>query len=77
MSAGGSFVPSSEVEAAASDAGIDSATTAALVDDYEDAQLEALKTAFLFAALLVVASFFATRNLPAKRFDEMPALSDP
>jgi EmrB/QacA subfamily drug resistance transporter len=77
LSAGGSFVPSSEVEAAAARAGIDRATTEALVDSYEDAQLEALKTAFLFAALLVVASFFATGSLPTKRFDELPALSDP
>lgn len=77
LSAGGSFVASSEVEAAATRAGVDHATTAALVDSYEDAQLEALKTAFLFAALLVAASFFGTRNLPAKRFDEMPSLSDP
>ena len=77
LSAGVSFVPSSEVEAAAARAGVDRATTAALVESYEDAQLEALKTAFLFAALLVVASFFATGNLPARRFDELPALSDP
>jgi EmrB/QacA subfamily drug resistance transporter len=77
LSAGGSFVPSSEVEAAATRAGLDRATTAALVESYEDAQLEALKTAFLFAALLVIASFFATGNLPARRFDELPALSDP
>jgi EmrB/QacA subfamily drug resistance transporter len=77
LSAGGSFVPSSEVEAAAARAGVDRATTAALVESYEDAQLEALKTAFLFAALLVVASFFATGNLPARRFDELPALNDP
>ena len=34
--------------------------TDALVGDYEDAQLDALKIAFLGAALLVVASFFAT-----------------
>ncbi len=40
------------------------ATTAELVADYEDAQLKALKIAFLFAAALVLAAFFATRNLP-------------
>jgi len=62
---------------AARRAGLDRATTAALVESYEEAQLEALKTAFLFAALLVIASFFATGNLPARRFDELPALSDP
>jgi hypothetical protein len=39
----------------------------ALVDNYEDAQLEALKLAFLVAALLVLASFWSTRRLPAER----------
>jgi EmrB/QacA subfamily drug resistance transporter len=77
LSAGGSFVPSSEVEAAATRAGVDRATTAELVDDYEAAQLKALKTAFLFAALLVLAALLGTRNLPSRRFDELPALSDP
>ena len=60
--------PSAQVEAAR---GRGPASTAppptALVDGYEDAQLKALKTAFLFAALLVLASLFATGNLPAKR----------
>ncbi len=77
LSSGGSFVPSSEVEAAAGRAGLDESTTAALVDNYEDAQLEALKTAFLFAALLVLVALFSTGNLPTRRFDELPALSDP
>jgi hypothetical protein len=77
LSAGGSFVPSSEVEAAATRAGVDRATTAELVDDYEAAQLKALKTAFLFAALLVLAALLGTRNLPSRRFEELPALSDP
>ena len=54
LSAGGSFVASDEVRAAARGGqGVDAATTDALVENYEDAQLEALKTAFLFAALLV------------------------
>ena len=52
------------MRAAATEAGVDAATTDALVEDYEDAQLDALKTAFLFAALLVLASFWATRRLP-------------
>ena len=53
------------------------ATTDALVDDYEDAQLIALKTAFLFAALLTLASFWSTRRLPTQRFDELQAGPDP
>ncbi len=45
--------------------------------NYEDAQLTALKTAFLFAALLVLASLWATRHLPTKRFDQLQAGPDP
>lgn len=71
LGAGASFVASDQVEATAAEAGIDRQTTAALVEDYEDAQLEALKTAFLFAAFLVVAAFFSTRRLPSRRFDEL------
>jgi MFS family permease len=71
LSAGSSFVAAEQVEATAQEAGLDEATTTELVGEYEDAQLKALKTAFLVAALLALASFFATRNLPSKRFDQL------
>jgi hypothetical protein len=77
LSAGGSFVASSEVQAAAEAAGLDSSTVDTLVGHYEDAQLKALKTAFLFAALLVIASFWSTRRLPTRRFEELQAGPDP
>ena len=73
LSAGGSFVASAEVEAAAAKAGLEGKEASEVVKGYEDAQLEALKVALLFAALLVLASFFATGNLPARRFDELAA----
>ncbi len=77
LSAGGSFVSSEEVRAAAKTEGIDPRTTDALVENYEDAQLKALKTAFLFAGFLVLASFWTTRRLPNQRFDELQAGPDP
>ena len=77
LSAGGSFVASDEVRAGAKAAGLDAATTDALVENYEDAQLKALKTAFLFAAFLTLASFWSTRRLPDRRFDELQAGPDP
>ena len=67
LSAGGSFVASDQVREAAEDERIPPRTTDSLVDHYEDAQLEALKLAFLVAALLVLASFWSTRRLPAER----------
>jgi EmrB/QacA subfamily drug resistance transporter len=77
MSAGGSFVPSSAVKASAEAAGLDAVTVDALVGHYEDAQLKALKTAFLFAGFLVLASFWTTRRLPTQRFDQLQAGPDP
>jgi EmrB/QacA subfamily drug resistance transporter len=77
LSAGGSFVASEEVRAGAEAAGIDAATVDALVENYEDAQLKSLKTAFLFAAFLALASFWSTRRLPTRRFDELQAGPDP
>jgi EmrB/QacA subfamily drug resistance transporter len=77
LSAGGSFVASEEVRASAIAAGLEPATVDALVENYEDAQLTALKTAFLFAGLLVLASLWSTRRLPARRFDELQAGPDP
>ncbi len=75
LSAGGSFVSSAQVESAATKAGLNREEVTEIVSDYEDAQLTALKTALLFAALLVLASFLATRHLPARRFDELRAPS--
>ncbi len=77
LSAGGSFVAAAEVRAGAEAAGLDATTSAALVENYEDAQLKALKTAFLFAAFLTLASFWSTRRLPERRFDQLQAGPDP
>jgi MFS family permease len=77
LSAGGSFVSAEEVRAGATAAGVDNATTDALVGHYEDAQLSALKTAFLFAAFLALVSFWMTRRLPTQRFDQLQAGPDP
>jgi len=67
LSAGGSFVSSEQVREAAEEERLAPRTTDALVSHYEDAQLKALKLAFLVAALLVLASFWSTRRLPGER----------
>lgn len=77
LSAGGSFVPAAEVRAGAESAGLDQATVDKLVGHYEDAQLGALKLALLFAGFLVVASFWSTRRLPTRRFEELQSSPDP
>jgi len=58
------FVSSPEIEAAAKQAGLDEATTQAIVDDYEEAQLQSLKAGLLAAALLALISLAFTRELP-------------
>jgi len=71
LSSGGSFVASSEVRAGAEAEGLDSGTVDALVENYEEAQLTALKTAFLFAGFLVIAAFWTSRRLPTQRLDQL------
>jgi MFS family permease len=58
------FVASSDIEAAAQQAGLDEATTQAIVEDYEEAQLRSLKTGLLAAAFIAFASLAFTKNLP-------------
>ncbi len=58
------FVASTEIEKAAQDAGLSKSTTDAIVDDYEEAQLVALKAGLLAAALLALASLAFTADLP-------------
>ena len=65
------------ITAAIRAAGLDAETVNSLVEHYEDAQLDALKTAFLFAALIVLASFWATRRLPTRLFAELESGPDP
>ncbi len=72
-----SFVASDEVRGSAEEAGVEAKTTDALVESYEDAQIDALKTALLFAGLIVLASFFATRRLPTDPLGEPEAEAPP
>jgi len=58
------FVASTEIETAAQDAGLSESTTEAIVDDYEEAQLVALKAGLLAAALLAFVSLAFTGDLP-------------
>ena len=62
------FVDADQIGAAAQEAGLDEATSQALVEDYESAQLQALKAGLLAAAFLALFSLAFTKNLP----DEVP-----
>ena len=65
-------------QAAAEEAGLDAPTTAAIVDDYEQAQLGSLKAGLLAAALLALLALMFTRQLPhdppaGRRKEDEPA----
>ena len=77
LGGGVSFVAAEQVRAGATKAGVDPGTVDALVEDYEEAQLDAIKTAFLFAALIVLASVWGTRRLPTRRFEELESVAEP
>jgi EmrB/QacA subfamily drug resistance transporter len=70
---GVSFVSSDTVRQSATDQGVDAATTDALVENYEDAQLVALKAGLLVAGIVVVVAMFFTGGLPNERPDEEDA----
>src|SRR4029078_9450747 len=56
VASGASFVNTDQVRSAAEEEGLNPAETDNVVDDYAEGQLQALKIAFLSAALLVLAS---------------------
>ena len=66
---GVNFVSSSQIENAAHDAGISKSETAAIVDDYETAQLRSLKAGLLGAAFLALISLAFTHDLPHEKPD--------
>jgi MFS family permease len=77
LSSGGSFVPAEQVQESATKAGVAPAEVDAIVSSYEDAQIDSLKIAFLVAGFLVIASFWSTRRLPSRRFDELEESAGP
>jgi len=70
VAAGASFVAADAVEASLIDAGVVDDDTEAIAAGYRDAQLNALKTGLLLAAILSVVSLAFTRNLPGRETRE-------
>jgi hypothetical protein len=58
------FLSADQIATGAQEAGLDEPTTEAIVDDYESAQLQALRTGLLAAAFLALLSLAFTRDLP-------------
>ena len=66
------FVSADQIGDAALEAGLDEPTADAIVDSYESAQLQALKTGLLVAAFLALLSLPFTKGLP----HEVPAAAE-
>jgi EmrB/QacA subfamily drug resistance transporter len=60
------FVSADDISEALADAGVDAETSAAIVEDYESAQLQALKAGLLAAGLLAALSLAFTGDLPSE-----------
>jgi EmrB/QacA subfamily drug resistance transporter len=69
------FVSADQIGAAAQDAGLDEPTTEVLVEDYESAQLLALKSGLLAAAFLALLSLAFTKDLPHEMHEHDDASS--
>jgi Na+/melibiose symporter-like transporter len=78
VASGASFVAASEVEQELRESGVDEATTSAVVESYESAQLDALKAGILLAAFIPLGALLVTRKLPAERLgaEEEQAVAD-
>jgi EmrB/QacA subfamily drug resistance transporter len=74
---GASFVSADDVEDGLVEAGVADADTDAVVAEYRDAQLGALKIGLLLAAFLSVVSLAFTRNLPGRDESEAAAEREP
>jgi len=61
------FVATDDVAAAVEASELDETTGGAVVEDYEEAQLQALRTGLLVAAIIALLSLMFTRKLPSKR----------
>ncbi|HZV73377.1 MAG TPA: MFS transporter [Conexibacter sp.] len=70
-----SFVDAASVRRGAEAAGVSPSETAAIVEGYSDAQLQALKLGLLACGFVVLISLLATRNLPRQRLGEQEETS--
>lgn len=68
VTGGVSFVSSSKVEDAVQEAGLDPEETSAIVESYEDAQLESLEAGLLGAGLVALIALVLTGGLPSRVF---------
>lgn len=75
LASGIPFISDSDLESALGDAGVDPATTAAIVDENEQARVDGLRAALALLALVGVVALFFTRRLPERQPGAQPPTS--
>ena len=67
LSSGVPFVSDAQLEAGLAEAGVDEATSAAIVEENTEARLAGLRSALIVLALVAVIAFFAAGGLPTRQ----------
>lgn len=75
LASGVSFVSATDVRAIIEQGDAEPDVVDALVESYEESQLEALRVALLATGAIVIIALFLSRNLPTRRVDEIAAES--
>ena len=73
LASGVSFISSSDVRAIIESSDADPALVDALVENYEESQLDALRAALAASAVIVILAMVMSRSLPTRRVDEIAA----
>jgi len=67
LTSGAEFISDAQLESALQQAGVDQATTQAIVDENEQARLDGLRSALALLALVAVLALFFTRRIPTRQ----------
>jgi MFS family permease len=77
LSSGGEFISDAQLESALQEAGVDQATTQAIVDENEQARLDGLRSALALLAIFAVIALFFTKRIPTRQPATVAAAGDP
>jgi len=77
LTSGAEFISDAQLESALQQAGVDQATTQAIVDENEQARLDGLRSALALLALFAVIALFFTKRIPIRQPGTVVAGDDP
>jgi MFS family permease len=67
LAGGAPFISDEQLDAALSDAGVDEETASAIIDENEEARVDALKVSLAVLAVLALVAMFLTRGIPTRQ----------